>query len=145
MSKYKAFKVAFIFWVLTYCMWIVYATSKLLNCYCCDKTPWPKTTGEEGGLIHPPLQITPQHWGKSGQQHRESWCRDLRGLLLPGSLPKACSACSLLTPRTSRQGGAPSTKSWALPPPINYQSRKGSTSQSGVDIFSTEVSSSLIN
>ena len=56
----------------------------------------------------------------TGTQRRQepggrSWCRSHGGLLLPGLLSMACSACLLIEPRTTSPGMAPPTMGWALP------------------------------
>lgn len=45
--------------------------------YCCDRTPWPKTTSEGKGWLGLHISIIAHHWRKSGQWlkqgQRELW------------------------------------------------------------------------
>jgi hypothetical protein len=56
-----------------------------------------------------------QDWSSSRSGSR-SWCRGHGGMLLTGLLHLACSACSLIEPRTTSLGMEP--PQWALPPLI---------------------------
>jgi hypothetical protein len=67
-------------------------------------------------ILH--VQITVNHWGKSGQEPGgRSCCRGRGGVLLTGLLPMACSACFLIEPRATSSGMAPPTMSWTFPCP----------------------------
>jgi hypothetical protein len=72
-----------------------------------------KQTGKErvySAYISTLLFITErsQDWNSSRSGSR-SWCRGYRGMLLIGLLPLACSACSLIEPKTTNPGIAPPT------------------------------------
>ena len=57
-----------------------------------------------------------QDWNSSRSGSR-SWCRDHGGMLLTGLLPLACSACSLIEPKTISPEMAPPTRGpphWSL-------------------------------
>jgi len=56
-----------------------------------------------------------QDWNSSRSGSR-SWCRGHGGMLLTGLLPLACSACSLIEPKTTSPGMAPPTRGWVLHP-----------------------------
>jgi hypothetical protein len=72
--------------------------------YCCEKTPWPKTT--QGGkglfqLLTAQSQTPSLMEGRAGTGGR-SWSRDHKGVLLAGLLLMVGSACFLvLQPRTT--------------------------------------------
>lgn len=71
-----------------------------LGFYCCDKTPWQKTTWRRKGLVHPrafspsPSQAMEETW-------RPGWTQRPWGMLLTGSLLMFHSACLLLPCRTT--------------------------------------------
>jgi hypothetical protein len=44
-----------------------------------------------------------------------SWCRGHGGMFFTDSLPLACSACSLIEPKTTSPEMVPPTMDWALP------------------------------
>jgi hypothetical protein len=46
----------------------------------------------------------------SSRSGSRSWCRGYEGMLLTGLLPLACSACSLIEPKTTSPGMAPPTR-----------------------------------
>ena len=54
-----------------------------------------------------------QDWNSSRSESR-SWCRGHGGMFFTGLLPLACSACSLIEPKTTSSGVAPPTR--GLPP-----------------------------
>jgi hypothetical protein len=67
-----------------------------------------KQVGEErvySAYISTLLFITKgsQDWNSSRSGSR-SWCRGHGGMFLTGLLPLSCSACSLIEPKTTRQG-----------------------------------------
>jgi hypothetical protein len=57
-----------------------------------------------------------QDWNSSRSESR-SWCRGHGGMLFTGLLPLACSACSLIEPKTTSPGMVPPTGAlapWSL-------------------------------
>jgi len=88
--------------------------------YSCTNIMTKKRVGEEtvySAYTSTWLFITKgsQDWNSSRSGSR-SWCRGHGGMLLTGLLPLACSACSLIEPKTTSPGKAPPTMGWVLPP-----------------------------
>jgi hypothetical protein len=85
------------------------------------QTSWPRSKlgrKEFIQLIIPHCYSSPkevsQKWNSSRSGSR-SWCRSHGGMFLLGLLPLACSACSLIEPKTATAQGWHCPQ-WALPP-----------------------------
>ena len=79
--------------------------------YSCTKIMTKKQIGEErvySAYISTLLFITErsQDWNSSRSGSR-SWCRGHGGMFFTGLLPLACSACSLIEPKTASPGMVP--------------------------------------
>jgi hypothetical protein len=88
--------------------------------YCCDETLWPKSKLGRSLFVLHFHQSSPSKEFRTGTQTGQeprgrSWGRGYGGVLLPGLLPLACSACFLVDPRITSTGMAP--PQWAEPFP----------------------------
>jgi hypothetical protein len=81
-----------------------------------------------------------QDWNSSRSGSR-SWCRGHGGMLLTGLLPLACSACSLIEPKTTSPEMVASKRG---PPPLDHQLRKCLTAGSHGCTSPTEAPFSVI-
>jgi hypothetical protein len=82
--------------------------------YSCTNIMTKKQVGEErvySAYSSTLLFITKgsQDWNSSRSESR-NWCRGHRGMLLTGLLPLACSACSLIEPKTTSPEMVPPTR-----------------------------------
>jgi hypothetical protein len=81
-----------------------------------------------------------QDWN-SGRSGSRSWCRGHGGMLFPGLLPLAYSACFFIEPKTTSPGMVPPTRG---PPPLITNLEKCLTAGSHGGISSRGVLFSVI-
>ena len=91
---------------------VLYIGTVLVRVSIPAQTSWPRSKLGRKGFIHLTLStmllITKgcQDWNSSRSGSR-SWCRGHGEMLFTGLLPLACSACSLIEPKTTSPGMVP--------------------------------------